>query len=276
MMSPSAPAATAHRHRRRGPSGPSWLGRPRRASARVLHTGTRVQVRVKRVVLDVRMPRSQRMTFGCRRQHVLGRQEPLLDRRRHAALEQDGLAESPTRLSSEKFWSCARRSEDSRIGTRSLVRFNDSVRSARATSRTSRCSGASATSASPSCSRRHGDDDPGVAVGRVRAGARNPNVILCERGIRTFEATTRFTSTERGAVVKKLSHLPVVVPDHGRATGTSSADGDGRCGGRRRRAHIEVHPRRRRRCPTAASLKPERFAALMQRVRRSPGVDRDL
>src|SRR5258705_5426780 len=45
----------------------------------------------------------------------------------------------------------------------------------------------------------------------------NPNVILCERGIRTFEATTRFTLDLNAVpVVKKLSHLPVVVdPSHG-------------------------------------------------------------
>jgi len=44
----------------------------------------------------------------------------------------------------------------------------------------------------------------------------NPNVILCERGIRTFEAATRFTLDLNAVpVVKKLSHLPVVVdPSH--------------------------------------------------------------
>ncbi len=50
----------------------------------------------------------------------------------------------------------------------------------------------------------------------------NPDVILCERGIRTFEHYTRF-SLDLGAVpsLKELSHLPVVVdPSH--ATGKSS------------------------------------------------------
>ena len=45
----------------------------------------------------------------------------------------------------------------------------------------------------------------------------NPNVILCERGIRTFETYTRNT-VDLGAIpaVKKLSHLPVIVdPSHG-------------------------------------------------------------
>src|SRR5438445_1845567 len=45
----------------------------------------------------------------------------------------------------------------------------------------------------------------------------NPNVILCERGIRTFETTTRFTLDLNAVqVLKKLTHLPVVVdPSHG-------------------------------------------------------------
>src|SRR5260370_5097223 len=46
---------------------------------------------------------------------------------------------------------------------------------------------------------------------------RHPPVILCERGIRTFETATRFTlDLSAVPVVKKLSHLPVVVdPSHG-------------------------------------------------------------
>ncbi|MEK7387958.1 MAG: 3-deoxy-7-phosphoheptulonate synthase, partial [candidate division NC10 bacterium] len=40
----------------------------------------------------------------------------------------------------------------------------------------------------------------------------NPHVILCERGIRTFETSTRYTLDLNAIpVVKKLSHLPVVV-----------------------------------------------------------------
>jgi len=48
----------------------------------------------------------------------------------------------------------------------------------------------------------------------VSAG--NPNVILCERGIRTFETSTRFTlDLSSVPVVKKLSHLPIIVdPSH--------------------------------------------------------------
>ncbi|SDY80112.1 3-deoxy-7-phosphoheptulonate synthase [Tindallia californiensis] len=45
----------------------------------------------------------------------------------------------------------------------------------------------------------------------------NPNVILCERGIRTFEKYTRNTlDLSAVPVVKELSHLPVVIdPSHG-------------------------------------------------------------
>lgn len=45
----------------------------------------------------------------------------------------------------------------------------------------------------------------------------NPNVILCERGIRTFETYTRNTlDLNAVAAVKNLSHLPVIVdPSHG-------------------------------------------------------------
>ena len=45
----------------------------------------------------------------------------------------------------------------------------------------------------------------------------NPNVILCERGIRTFETYTRNTlDLSAVPVVKHLSHLPVIVdPSHG-------------------------------------------------------------
>ena len=45
----------------------------------------------------------------------------------------------------------------------------------------------------------------------------NPNVILCERGIRTFETATRNTlDLSAVPVIKHLSHLPIVVdPSHG-------------------------------------------------------------
>jgi 3-deoxy-7-phosphoheptulonate synthase len=109
----------------------------------------------------------------------------------------------------------------------------------------------------------------------------NPNVILCERGIRTFETATRFTLDLNAVpVLKKLTHLPVLVdPSHGtghweyveamaRAGVAAGADG----------LLVEVHPR-----PAEAlsdgpqSLKPERFGELMSRLRRvAQAVDRDL
>lgn len=44
----------------------------------------------------------------------------------------------------------------------------------------------------------------------------NPNVILCERGIRTFENSTRYTlDLSAVAVAKQLTHLPIIVdPSH--------------------------------------------------------------
>jgi len=44
----------------------------------------------------------------------------------------------------------------------------------------------------------------------------HPNVILCERGIRTFETAIRFTfSIDAIPVVKRFSHLPIIVdPSH--------------------------------------------------------------
>ena len=68
----------------------------------------------------------------------------------------------------------------------------------------------------------------------------NPNVILCERGIRTFETAYRNTFDINAIpLVKELSHLPVIAdPSHG--TGkyeAGRAGGDGRDRGGRRRAH---------------------------------------
>jgi 3-deoxy-7-phosphoheptulonate synthase len=63
----------------------------------------------------------------------------------------------------------------------------------------------------------------------------NSDVILCERGIRTFETATRNTfDISAIPVVKKLSHLPVVAdPSHGagrRGHGGAAGAGGGRCG----------------------------------------------
>jgi len=109
----------------------------------------------------------------------------------------------------------------------------------------------------------------------------NRDVILCERGIRTFETSTRFTLDLNAIpVVKKLSHLPVVVdPSHGTghweyveamALAGIAAGADGLI--------IEVHPRPEEALSDGPqSLKPDRFAALMERARRvAAAVDRDL
>jgi 3-deoxy-7-phosphoheptulonate synthase len=109
----------------------------------------------------------------------------------------------------------------------------------------------------------------------------NPNVILCERGIRTFETATRFTLDLNAVpVVKKLTHLPVVVdPSHGTghweyvepmALAAVAAGADGLI--------IEVHPKPEEALSDGPqSLKPERFAALMTKVKRiAQALDRDL
>jgi 3-deoxy-7-phosphoheptulonate synthase len=109
----------------------------------------------------------------------------------------------------------------------------------------------------------------------------NPNVILCERGIRTFETATRFTLDLNAVpVLKKLTHLPVVVdPSHGTghweyvepmALAAVAAGADGLI--------IEVHPKPEEALSDGPqSLKPERFAALMGKVRRlAQALDRDV
>ena len=114
----------------------------------------------------------------------------------------------------------------------------------------------------------------------VLAGG-NPNVILCERGIRTFETATRFTLDLNAVpVLKKLTHLPVVVdPSHGTghweyvesmAMAGVAAGADGLL--------IEVHPKPEEALSDGPqSLKPDRFAALMARVRKvAQAVERDL
>ena len=104
----------------------------------------------------------------------------------------------------------------------------------------------------------------------IMAGG-NPNVILCERGIRTFETYTRNT-VDLGAIVavKKLSHLPVIVdPSHGtgkwwmvepmaRAAVAVGADG----------LMIEVHnDPAHARCDGQQSIKPDVFAQVMDDIR---------
>ena len=98
----------------------------------------------------------------------------------------------------------------------------------------------------------------------------NENVILCERGIRTFETYTRNTlDVSAIPAVKKMSHLPVIVdPSHAAgmswmveplAMAAMAAGADGLI--------IEVHndpPHAK--CDGQQSLTPEQFDALMKKV----------
>jgi len=101
--------------------------------------------------------------------------------------------------------------------------------------------------------------------------AGNPNVILCERGVRGFDPATRnLFDLSAVAVVHGLSHLPIVAdPSHGtghrdmvipmaRAAVAAGADG----------LLVEVHPNPDRALSDGAqSLYPEQFDRLMKEVR---------
>ena len=100
----------------------------------------------------------------------------------------------------------------------------------------------------------------------------NMDVLLCERGIRTFETATRNTlDLSAVCVLKQETHLPVVVdPSHGTghwayvedmALAAVAAGADG--------LMIEVHPRPQDAWSDGAqSLTPKRFAALMEALAR--------
>lgn len=100
----------------------------------------------------------------------------------------------------------------------------------------------------------------------------NFNVILCERGIRTFETLTRNTLDINAiALVKKLSHLPIVVdPSHGTGywdlvAGGAKAAVAGGCDG----LMIEVHENPQEALSDGAqSLKPDNFSALMKNLKK--------
>ena len=94
-----------------------------------------------------------------------------------------------------------------------------SSRSARATCRTSRCCASSGTLRKPVLLKRGISatiEEWLLSAEYILAGG-NTDVILCERGIRTFESYTRNTlDISAIPVVKKLSHLPIIVdPSHG-------------------------------------------------------------
>jgi len=107
----------------------------------------------------------------------------------------------------------------------------------------------------------------------------NPNVLLCERGIRTFETYTRNTLDINAVpVLKELTHLPVIVdPSH--ATGKWSLVKAASLAGVAAGADgliIEVHNHPEKAMSDGAqSLKPNRFIELMTQLQRVAGaVDR--
>ena len=106
----------------------------------------------------------------------------------------------------------------------------------------------------------------------------NQQVILCERGIRTFESATRNTlDLSAVVVVRERSHLPVIVdPSHG--TGLRRYVAPMAWAARAAGAHgllIEVHPEPERALSDAdQSLSFDEFAALMRRLAAVPsGAD---
>lgn len=106
--------------------------------------------------------------------------------------------------------------------------------------------------------------------------AGNENVILCERGIRTFETYTRNTlDLQSIPVLRKKTHLPVIIdPSHAggkwwlvepmaKAAVAAGADG----------LMIEVHnDPENALCDGAQSLKPEKYTSLISQVRQIAAV----
>jgi len=107
----------------------------------------------------------------------------------------------------------------------------------------------------------------------------NPQVILCERGIRTFETATRNTlDISAVPVLKELTHLPVIIdPSHAaghakyiipltRAAVAVGADG----------VIVEIHPEPEKAvCDGPQSLRPEQFYRLMDEVKILEAAMRD-
>lgn len=109
----------------------------------------------------------------------------------------------------------------------------------------------------------------------------NFNVILCERGIRSFEDSTRFTlDISAVPVIKNLSHLPVIVdPSH--ATGKWGLVGPCAKAGIAAGADgliIEVHPNPEEALSDGEqSLYPENFEKLMGELKKvAKAVDREV
>ncbi len=99
----------------------------------------------------------------------------------------------------------------------------------------------------------------------------NPNVILCERGIRTFEVEIRSTlALQSVPLIKELSHLPIIVdPSHAagkpsiipamcKAAIAAGADG----------LIVEVHPKPEEAlCDGQQALTPEMFSEMMEQIK---------
>ena len=100
----------------------------------------------------------------------------------------------------------------------------------------------------------------------------NHRVILCERGIRTFETLTRNTlDVSAVPVLKRESHLPVIVdPSHGTghwdlvapmACASVAAGADG--------VMVEVHPRPEEALSDGPqTLRPKKFYGMMDQMRK--------
>jgi 3-deoxy-7-phosphoheptulonate synthase len=153
-----------------------------------------------------------------------------------------------------------------------LLRAPIFYRWVRAICRTSTCFASWERCASGIVETRDCRDDRRVALSAeyILAGG-NHEVILCERGIRTFENYTRNTlDISAIPVVKKLSHLPIVVdPSHGtgrrdkvppmaRAAVAAGADG----------LLVEVHPNPEKAVSDGAqTLFPDQFEKLMKELK---------
>ena len=104
----------------------------------------------------------------------------------------------------------------------------------------------------------------------------NPNVILCERGIRTFETYTRNTlDLQAIPVIKKLTHLPIIIdPSHAggkwwlvepMAKASIAAGCDG--------LMIEVHNNPEKAlCDGPQSLRPEKYEELLKQINKIADV----
>jgi 3-deoxy-7-phosphoheptulonate synthase len=114
-----------------------------------------------------------------------------------------------------------------------------------------------------------------ILVGRLFAGHKDANLVLCERGIRTFDTTLRFTM-DVGAipVLQQSCDLPVIadpshaagrrslVPPLARASAAAGAAG----------LLIEVHPEPQKAwCDGAQALGSEEFRSLMKDLDRFAG-----